>query len=160
MRHTNPFAGACKKIDLRSWHPALSHPRSLFRPSKIVKQSGNELPALWFLPLEQASILCVRFIKILLYLAVAYALAFALVFSIPEFIHRRAFDRAFSAWYKDPSLQNTLALRLEKERNELIHVQDSAVGALVLLAVGCAVYVGSRRWKSHRGNGKPPLVQS
>jgi hypothetical protein len=108
---------------------------------------------------ERASISRVRWVKKLLYLVVGYALAFALVFSVPEFIHRRAFDQAFSAWYKDPSPQNTAVLRIEQHKNRLIHLQDSAIGALALFVVACGVYCASQLWKRYPVNTRPPSGQ-
>ncbi len=87
--------------------------------------------------------------KKLPYLVISYALAFALAFSVPSFIHRRAFDEAFFAWRRDPSPQNTSTLRIEQRKNELIHLQDSAIGALALLVVLCGIYGGVRFWKRH-----------
>jgi hypothetical protein len=101
----------------------------------------------------------VRETKKLLFLVVGYALAFALVFSVPEFIHRRAFDQAFSAWYKDPSPQNTSALRIERHKHELIHIQASAIGALVLLVIACSVYGGFRFWIPHLTSTRPSETQ-
>jgi hypothetical protein len=70
-----------------------------------------------------------------------YAIAFVLVSLIPEYIHRRDFDRAFSAWLKDRTSQNEAALRVEQRKNEIIHLLDSAVIALVLVALGSGIYL-------------------
>ena len=69
-----------------------------------------------------------------------YAIAFVLVSLIPEYIHRRDFDRAFSAWLKDRTPKNEAALRVEQRKNEIIHLLDSAVIALVLVALGSGIY--------------------
>ena len=111
------------------------------------------------MPFESSKILCVRGFKKLLYLIVGYALAFVLVFSVPEFIHRRAFDQAFSAWYKDPTPQNTSTLRIEQRKNRLIHLQDSAIGALALFVVACGVYGGMQLWKRHLVNTRLPSAK-
>ena len=98
-------------------------------------------------------------VKKFLYLVVGYALTFALVFSIPAFIHRRAFDQAFFVWYKDPSPQNTAVLRIEQRKNRLIHLQDSAIGALALFVVACGVYGVSQLWKRYLQDSRPPSAQ-
>jgi tRNA(adenine34) deaminase len=41
LRDTNSFTSVTKKIDSRPLHPLLSHPRSLFAPSTIVKQPAS-----------------------------------------------------------------------------------------------------------------------
>ncbi len=79
--------------------------------------------------------------KILLRPLAIYAIAFVLVYLIPEHIHRRDFDRAFFAWLKDRTPQNEAALRVEQRKNEIIHRSDSAVIALVLVALGSGIYV-------------------
>jgi hypothetical protein len=56
-------------------------------------------------------------------------------------VNRRDFDRAFSAWLKDRTPQNEAALRVEQRKNEIIHLLDSAVIALVLVAIGSGIYV-------------------
>jgi hypothetical protein len=108
---------------------------------------------------KAASIYCVSWVKKLLYLVVGYALTFALAFSIPTFIHRRAFDQAFFAWYKDPSPQNTAVLRIEQHKNILIHLKDSAIGALALFVVACGVYGVSQLWKRYLQNTRPRSTQ-
>jgi hypothetical protein len=79
--------------------------------------------------------------KILLRSLAIYAIAFILVYLIPEHIHRRDFDRAFSAWLKDRTSQNEAALRVEQRKNEIIKLTDSAVIALVLVALGSGIYL-------------------
>lgn len=84
-----------------------------------------------------------------LYLSVAYVIAFALAFSVPSFIHRRAFDQPFSAWYKNPTPENASALRAQEHENEQIHAETSAIAAFVLLAAVCGVYSGLRMGKRY-----------
>ncbi|SRR6266436_504540 len=74
-----------------------------------------------------------RLAKILLRYLAAYAIVLILVFLMPEHIHRRDFDRAFFIWMKDRTAQNEAALRTEQHKNEIIHLQDSAVIALVVV---------------------------
>ena len=82
-----------------------------------------------------------RLAKILLRYLAAYAIVLILVFLMPEHIHRRDFDRAFFIWMKDRTAQNEAALRTEQHKNEIIHLQDSAVIALVVVIIGSATYL-------------------
>lgn len=66
--------------------------------------------------------------------------AFVLAYLIPSFIHRREFDQAFMAYYKNPTLENELALRAQQRKNEFIHLGNSALGAIVLVTLGYTVY--------------------
>jgi hypothetical protein len=81
-----------------------------------------------------------RLAKITLRYLGYYVLVFILVSLIPEHIHRRDFDRAFSTWWKDRTPQNEAALRAEQHKNEIIQLQDSAVIALVVLVVVGGTY--------------------
>jgi hypothetical protein len=65
----------------------------------------------------------------------AYSLAFWLIYST-ELIHRQAFDRAFSAWYKNRTAENEAALKRERLATDVIRLHDSATGAAILVAIG------------------------
>jgi hypothetical protein len=69
-----------------------------------------------------------------------YAAAFVLVYLAPAHIHRRDFDRAFSAWLHDRTPQNEAMLRVEQRKNERIKLADSAVIALALVTIGSSIY--------------------
>jgi hypothetical protein len=69
-----------------------------------------------------------------------YAAAFFLVYLTPEHIHRRDFDRAFSAWLHERTPQNEATLRVEQRKNERIKLADSAVIALALVTLGSGIY--------------------
>jgi len=74
-----------------------------------------------------------------LYWLLAYlALAFVLAWTVPSFIHRRDFDIAYETWRKSPTPENETAFR------ELIHLQDSLAGAVLLLGLGLGAYGGPR----------------
>jgi len=75
--------------------------------------------------------------KSLLRFLAMYAASFALVYLIPEQIHRRDFDRAFFTWWKNRTPENEAALRVEQRKNKIIHLIDSAV-----IAVFVVVFVG------------------
>jgi hypothetical protein len=66
----------------------------------------------------------------------AYLLAFGSIYST-EFIHRQAFDRAFSAWYNNPTAENEAVFKREQHMNFVIRLHDSAIGAVIVVA---AVY--------------------
>jgi hypothetical protein len=85
-----------------------------------------------------------RLAKIALRCLAAYAMAFILVCLIPEHIHRQDFDRAFDTWFKNRTPENEAALRAEQYKNEIIHLQDSAVIALVVVVIAGGTYKGVR----------------
>lgn len=82
-----------------------------------------------------------RFAKKPVVLLVAYLFCFTLVLLTPEHIHRQDFDRAFSAWQKNPSTQNEEALRFQQHQNEIIHLADSGIAAFALLVGGYGIYL-------------------
>jgi hypothetical protein len=69
-----------------------------------------------------------------------YLLAFILVHSLPEFIHRRAFDQAFSAYEKNPTPENEAAFRFQRHVTAMVHLEDSVTITLVLVGGGYGVY--------------------
>ena len=75
-----------------------------------------------------------------LHFFIAYVLLLIFMLSIPMFIHRRSFDEAFSAWYKNGTAENEEALRVQKRKSELIRLEFCAVGALIVLVVGYGLY--------------------
>ena len=77
--------------------------------------------------------------KFLFRFVVFYALAFALVYLIPEHIHRGDFDRAFTTWFQERTPQNEAALEVERRKNEMIYIEDSAVIALAVVVLGSGV---------------------
>jgi hypothetical protein len=82
--------------------------------------------------------------KTLLRFLAVYFIAFVLVYLIPQHTHRRAFDKAFVTFLRDPTPQNEEALRVEQRKNEMITLAVSAVIALVPVALGAGIYFGIR----------------
>ena len=82
--------------------------------------------------------------KFLLRFLAIYAATFVLVYLTPEQIHRRDFDRAFSAWFHDRTPQNEAVLRSEQRKHELIKLVDTAVIALVFVTLGSGMYYVGR----------------
>src|SRR5260370_21575254 len=78
--------------------------------------------------------------KFLLRFLAIYAATFVLVYLIPDYIHRRDFDRAFFAWFHDRTPQNEAVLRSEQRKNEMIKLVDTAVIALVFVTLGSGMY--------------------
>jgi hypothetical protein len=70
----------------------------------------------------------------------AYVVLLILMLPVPTFIHRRSFDDAFSAWYKNRTPEDEAALRVQQRKNELIELEFCAVGAFVVLLVGYGLY--------------------
>jgi fatty acid-binding protein DegV len=75
----------------------------------------------------------------ILIFGLAYTLAFGVIYSM-ELIHRQAYDKAFSAWYKNPTAENQAALQKEQHVNEETRLRDSAVGAVILVVAGYGVW--------------------
>jgi Flp pilus assembly protein protease CpaA len=71
---------------------------------------------------------------------IAYVVLLIFMLSIPMFIHRRSFDEAFTAWYKDRTAENEAALRVQKRKNGLFELEFCAVGAFIVLVVGYGLY--------------------
>jgi hypothetical protein len=69
-----------------------------------------------------------------------FLVAFIFVSLIPSFHHRRDFDRAFMAYYKEPTPENAAALRAQQRINENIDLEFAAVGALILVILGYGIY--------------------
>src|SRR5260370_7702644 len=74
------------------------------------------------------------------YILIPYVFAFVLAYLIPSFIHRREFDQAFTAYYKNPTSENESALRAQQRKNEFIHRGDSPLAAPLLVALGYTLY--------------------
>lgn len=76
-----------------------------------------------------------------IYVLLAYlALTFILAATVPSFIHRRNRDKAYFTWMKSPTPQNEAAFREQQRINDLIHLADSAIGALVLMTLSLGSY--------------------
>jgi hypothetical protein len=74
------------------------------------------------------------------YFLVLYAFAFILINLTPSFHHRRDFDRAVSAYYKDPTPENAAELRAQRDINKDIDFKFAAVGALIIVTLGYGIY--------------------
>jgi len=68
-----------------------------------------------------------------------YSLVFWFIYST-MFLHRQSFDRAFSAWYKNPTAENEAALKREQHVNYMIRLHDSATGAAIVVAAGYGIW--------------------
>jgi hypothetical protein len=75
---------------------------------------------------------------------VPYALAFILICAYPPFLHRRDFDRAFFAYYRDPTPANATTLRAQQRINGYFYLGFAAVGALGFVSLGYGIYVVAR----------------
>ena len=73
-------------------------------------------------------------------LLIAYALVLVFVYPIPQSVHSQDFDRAFFAWYKNPTPESAAALRVQQHKIKVTLLVIDAVGAFVLVAMGYGVY--------------------
>ena len=87
----------------------------------------------------------IRLKRIALRFLVAYTVVCASLLLTPVHIRRHDFDRAFVAWYKNPSEQNAAVLRNEKYRNRLVWYSTAAGLAIIVVVAACSGYWVSRR---------------
>jgi hypothetical protein len=66
--------------------------------------------------------------------------AFVFVSLTPSFLHRREYDRAFTAYYRNPTPENSDALRAQQSINDYINFSFTGVGALALTTCGYGIY--------------------
>jgi hypothetical protein len=85
-------------------------------------------------------------------------LAIVWAFSVPPFVHRRDFDKAFTAWQKNPTPKNEAALRAGGRKNQQIQLRDSTITALVLAGLGLSVYGGVEFASKHKKRAKPHVA--
>jgi len=76
------------------------------------------------------------------YLLVMYVCAVILAYLIPEQIDRGDYARAVVAYTQNPTPENEAALGTERRVNDRIHLRDSAVFGLMLVAVGYGIWSG------------------
>jgi len=69
-----------------------------------------------------------------------FLVAFTFVSLVPSFLHRRDFDRAFTAYYKNPTPENSEALRAQQRINDFINLSFDGVGALALTTCCYGIY--------------------
>ena len=69
-----------------------------------------------------------------------FLVAFTFVALTPSFLHRRDFDRAFTAHYMNPTPENSEALRAQQRINDYIHLSFSGVGAFALTTCSYSIY--------------------
>ena len=69
-----------------------------------------------------------------------FLIAFIFVSLTPSFLHRREFDRAFTAYYRNPTPENSDALRAQQRINDYINLSFDGVGALALTTCGYGIY--------------------
>jgi hypothetical protein len=85
----------------------------------------------------------------ILILVVAYAVSYVVIDGA-TFIHSRAFDHAFSKWYKNPTAENEAALRKEQEINRAIRIKGDALGAAICVSLGYGIYALFGRLRKSR----------
>jgi hypothetical protein len=91
----------------------------------------------------------VRAARLIFILVGAYVLSY-LAIDGATFIHRPAFDHAFSEWYKNPTVENEAALRKEREINTVIRMKGDALGSAILVSVGYGIYALFGRLRKSR----------
>jgi hypothetical protein len=75
---------------------------------------------------------------------VIYFLVLVLLFAMPGNIHRHEFDRAFSAWHKNPNPITEAELRHQQRLNELQMAEGNVVIGLVVVGIGYLAVGGCR----------------
>jgi hypothetical protein len=69
-----------------------------------------------------------------------FLVAFILVPLTPQFLHRRDYDQAFTAYYRNPTPENLDALRAQQRINNYIKLSFNGVAALALTTCGYGIY--------------------
>jgi hypothetical protein len=69
-----------------------------------------------------------------------FLVAFTFVSLTPSFLHRRDSDRAFMTYYRNPTPENSHALRAQQRINDYINFSFTGVGALALTTCGYGIY--------------------
>ncbi len=83
------------------------------------------------------------------------ALTIVLAMTVPSFIHRRDWDKAYETWRKSPTPENEAAFRVQQQKNDQIHLLDSAIGAVILFVLGLTAYRGVRFVAKHLKRSEP-----
>jgi hypothetical protein len=79
----------------------------------------------------------------------AYAASLLLVALIPQFLHLKAYESAFSEWQRDPNEYTGAELRHQQQRIDLIKFGTAAIIALPIAAIGVRIHSLST---SHKPN--------
>jgi hypothetical protein len=74
-------------------------------------------------------------------LVITAILALVVAFAVPQTLHRRDFDKAFFAYYRNPTAENETVLRREQAKNNRIWLLTNAAAALVLFIAINAVWL-------------------
>jgi hypothetical protein len=69
-----------------------------------------------------------------------FLVAFIFVSLTPSFLHRREYDQAFTAYYRNPTPENSAALRAQQRINDYIKFSFTGVSALALTTCGYGIY--------------------
>jgi hypothetical protein len=95
--------------------------------------------------------------KIIVGTAVYLVLLLALFVFVNGFpFHRREFDRAYIAWLDNPNPQTESLLHAQSRKTLMIHLENSAAAALVLLFGGFACLPHHRSLASSAWQRSPP----
>jgi hypothetical protein len=78
------------------------------------------------------------------FLLMTYVCAFILAYLMPEQIDRQEYARAVVAYTQNPTQENEAALKTERRINDRIHLRDSAVLGLAMVAVGYGIWSARR----------------
>jgi hypothetical protein len=71
---------------------------------------------------------------------IIFLVALVFVSLTPQFLHRRDFDRAFMAYYRNPTPENSDALRAQQRINDYINLSFNGVAALALTSCDYGIY--------------------
>jgi len=75
----------------------------------------------------------VKLKRVLTRLLLSYACAFICALFVPGFVHRREYNQALFAWYKNPTAENASALAKVKRKNDLLKIEERAIWAIILM---------------------------
>jgi uncharacterized membrane protein YccF (DUF307 family) len=70
-------------------------------------------------------------------------------FSVPVFVHRHEFDKAFVEWRRNPTPRSEAILDAQGRENQKAVLETQAVATLVMWVIFNGVWIGVRELNSH-----------
>lgn len=77
--------------------------------------------------------------KTLSRLLIAYILVLIFLSLLPHYEYNHNYDRAFIAWYKNPTPESEAAFRVQQGKRKIRLLEFDAAGAFLVVAVGYGV---------------------
>jgi hypothetical protein len=89
-------------------------------------------------------------------LVITLAIAAAVSFSLPAFVHRRAFDRAVWDWYENPTPTTEKALEVQRRINHREELETQVWGTVaIFVGINGIWFVADRFASRVRSSSRP-----